>query len=63
VSGGEYKGYNISLTASYWFPVHEGVDIMFGDGINYADDNYMETYFAVDQEVADRTGLPVYYEL
>ena len=46
MSGGEYKGYNISLTASYWFPVHEGVDIMFGDGINYADDNYMETYFA-----------------
>jgi outer membrane protein len=58
--GGEYKGYNVSLSASYWFPVHKAVDVTFGGGITYADGNYMETYFGVDQNNADRTGLPVY---
>jgi outer membrane protein len=58
--GGEYKGYNVSLSASYWFPVHKAVDVTFGGGITYADGNYMETYFGVDQKNADRTGLPVY---
>ena len=58
--GGEYKGYNVSLSASYWFPVHKAVDVTFGGSITYADGNYMETYFGVDQKNADRTGLPVY---
>lgn len=58
--GDVYKGYNVSLSASYWFPVHKAVDVTFGGGITYADGNYMETYFGVDQKNADRTGLPVY---
>jgi outer membrane protein len=58
--GNVYKGYNVSLSASYWFPVHKAVDVTFGGGITYADGNYMETYFGVDQENADRTGLSVY---
>jgi MipA family protein len=58
--GGEYKGYNVSLTASYWQPVSKAIDVMIGGGITYADENYMETYFGVDQEDSDRSGLPVY---
>jgi outer membrane protein len=58
--GDVYKGYNVSLSASYWMPVHKAVDVTFGGGITYADGNYMETYFGVDQKNADRTGLPVY---
>jgi len=58
--GGEYKGYNVTLTASYWMPVSKPVDLTIGAGINYADNNYMETYFGVDQNDADRTGLDVY---
>jgi len=58
--GNEYKGYNVSLTASYWFPVHKAIDLTFGGGITYTDDNYTETYFGVDQEDSNRTGLPVF---
>jgi outer membrane protein len=58
--GGEYKGYNLSLTASYWQPVSKAIDVMIGGGISYADENYMKTYFGVNQEDADNTGLPVY---
>jgi len=58
--GSEYNGYNFSLSASYWMPVSKPVDIMIGGGITWADDNYMGTYFGVDQEDAARTGLPVY---
>lgn len=60
--GGEYDGWNIGLTANYYFMVHKAVDLIVGGGIMYADDNYMETYFGVDQEDSDRTDniLPVY---
>jgi outer membrane protein len=58
--GGKYQGYNVSLTASYWFPVHKAVDLSFGGGITYTDDNYTETYFGVDNEDHVRTGLPVF---
>ena len=58
--GGEYSGYNISVSASYWMPVSMPLDIMLGVGVMYASDNFMQTYFGVDQEDADRTGLPVY---
>ena len=58
--GGKYQGYNVSLTASYWFPVHKAIDLTFGGGITYTDDNYTETYFGVDNEDHVRTGLPVF---
>ena len=58
--GNTYKGYNVSLSASYWMPVSRPVDIMFGAGLSYADENYMKTYFGVDQEDSDRTGMPVF---
>jgi outer membrane protein len=58
--GGEYDGWNIGLTANYYFQVHKAIDLIVGGGIMYADKNYMETYFGVDQVDSDRTGLPVY---
>jgi MipA family protein len=60
--GGEYEGWNIGLTANYYFQVHKAIDLIIGGGIMYADENYMETYFGVDQEDSDRTDniLPVY---
>ncbi len=58
--GGEYNGYNYSISASYWMPVSKPLDIMLGAGLAYASDNFMETYFGVDQDNADRTGLPVF---
>jgi len=60
--GGEYDGWNIGLTANYYFQVHKAVDLIVGAGIMYADDDYMKTYFGVDQEDSDRTDnvLPVY---
>jgi len=58
----EYNGYNVSVSASYWMPVSKPVDIMFGAGLAYASDNFMETYFGVDQDNSERTGerLPVF---
>jgi len=58
--GGEYEGWNIGLSANYYFQVHKAVDLILGAGINYADENYMETYFGVDEVDAARTGLPEY---
>ncbi|MEW6586222.1 MAG: MipA/OmpV family protein, partial [Nitrospirota bacterium] len=58
--GDEYKGYNISLLARYWHQAHQMVDISLGAGATYADDNYMDTYFSVDQENAGRTGLNLF---
>jgi outer membrane protein len=60
--GGEYDGWNISLSANYYFQVHKAVDLAIGAGLTYADDDYMKTYFGVDQEDSDRTDnvLPVY---
>jgi MipA family protein len=60
--GGEYEGWNISFSANYYFQVHKAVDLVIGGGLTYADDNYMKTYFGVDQEDSDRTHnvLPVY---
>jgi len=60
--GGEYEGWNIGLTANYYFQVHKAVDLIVGAGIMYADDDYMKTYFGVDQEDSDRTDnvLPVF---
>ena len=58
--GGEYEGWNIALSANYYFQVHKAIDLIIGGGIMYADQNYMETYFGVDQVDSDRTGLPVY---
>jgi outer membrane protein len=58
--GGEYKGYLVSAQARYWYPVHKMVDLGIAVGTTYADNNYMETYFGVDQRDSDRTGLPFF---
>ena len=32
--GGEYDGWNIALSANYYFQVHKAVDLVLGAGIN-----------------------------
>jgi MipA family protein len=56
--GNVYNGYNVSVTASFWAPVHKMVDVTIGGGCTYASDNYMNTYFGVSQKDSERTGLP-----
>ena len=57
---GEYDGYLISAQARYWLPVHKMAEIGIAVGTTYADDNYTETYFGVNQKDSDRSGLPMF---
>jgi len=54
----EHDGYTVNLSARGWYPVHEMFDAFFGVGGSYASSNYMDTYFSVDRNNADRSGLP-----
>jgi outer membrane protein len=56
----EYNGYLVSASARYWYPVHKAVDVTLGVSTTYADDNYMKTYFGVNEIDADRSGLPIF---
>ncbi len=55
-----YKGFNGTLSARYWYPVHQMVDVTLGVGASYASANYMNTYFGVNQRDSERSGLPVF---
>jgi outer membrane protein len=55
--GNEHKGYILSATAKYWYPVHKMIDIGMGVGATYADNHYMNTYFGVSPEDSATTGL------
>jgi outer membrane scaffolding protein for murein synthesis (MipA/OmpV family) len=55
--GGEYNGYIVDVSARYWYPLSRPIDISIGVGGNYANSNYMDTYFGVSQKDSDRTGL------
>jgi len=56
----EYNGYNATVSARYWYPVAQMVDVTLGVGAAYGDENYMETYFGVNEEDSARSGLPVF---
>jgi outer membrane protein len=58
--GGEYNGYIVDVSARYWYPVSLPVDISIGVGGNYANSNYMDTYFGVNQKDSDRTGMSLF---
>jgi outer membrane scaffolding protein for murein synthesis (MipA/OmpV family) len=58
--GNEHKGYLVSLSARYWYPVSKMIDIGVAVGTTYADSNYMEKYFGVSEKDSERTGLPVF---
>jgi outer membrane protein len=58
--GNEYKGYLISASARYWYPVHKMVDLGLNVGTTFADNNYMGTYFGVSEKDSDRSGLSMF---
>ena len=58
--GDVYNGYNITLSARYWYPFSLPIDLTIGVSTTYADDKYMETYFGVTQGDSARSGLPVF---
>jgi outer membrane protein len=58
--GDAHEGYTLSLSARYWYPMSQAVDITIGAGLTYADDDYMSTYFGVSGTDSVRTGLPVF---
>jgi len=58
--GNVYKGYIVSASTRYWLPVHKMAELGLVVGMSIADDNYMETYFGVDQKDSDRTGLAIF---
>ena len=55
-----YNGYNATVSARYWYPVAQMVDVTLGVGAAYGSENYMETYFGVDEKDSERSGLPVF---
>jgi len=58
--GNVYNGYNVTLSARYWYPISMPIDLSIGASATYADDNYMQTYFGVSQEDSIRSGLRVF---
>jgi outer membrane protein len=43
-----YSGYSMDLDASLWRKVAQRWDVFIGAGTTYADDDYMDTYFGVN---------------
>jgi outer membrane protein len=58
--GDVYNGYNMTLSARYWYPVSLPLDLTIGVSSTYANDNFMQTYYGVSSSDSVRSGLPVY---
>jgi outer membrane protein len=58
--GDAYNGYTINMSARFWHEMHKMVDVRLGAGINYSDDNYMDTYFGISESDSEKTGLNVF---
>jgi outer membrane protein len=58
--GDVYNGYNMSLSARYWYPVSLPIDLTIGVSSTYANDNFMQTYYGVSSSDSVRSGLPTY---
>lgn len=56
--GNESDGLRGRISARYWRPVTEAIDVYIGGGMQFADSDYVETYFGVDAADAAATGLP-----
>ena len=54
----EHDGYTVYLQAGGWYPVHKLFDVYLGFTGTYASSNYMDTYFSVDENNHNRSGLP-----
>jgi len=57
---GEHEGYLASLSARYWIPVTKMIDFGISVGTTYGDNNYMETYFGIDEDNVGKSDLPLY---
>jgi len=56
----EHDGYLLYLTGKYDIPVNNSFALDVGAHVTYADSNYMEAYFGVDNKNRGNSGLPNY---
>jgi len=56
----EHDGILVYLNGSYELPVNDSFSIDIGAHATYADSNYMESYFGVDNKNSGSSGLPNY---
>jgi len=49
-----------AVTIPAWYPVHKAVDVTLGVSTTYADDNYMNIYFGVNEIDADSSVCPIF---
>jgi outer membrane protein len=54
-----HDGTLVEARTGYTFKA-DRMSTRFGVSLTYADDDYMDTYFSVDADNADRSGLPIY---
>lgn len=59
-SGDDSDGMHMRLSATMLRQVHPKADIVLGAALEYADDDYMETYFGVNSGNVGTSGLPFY---
>lgn len=57
---GVHDGYSVALNLGYRMPVTSRLSLGVGAEVNWADENYMQTYYGVDLPGAFASGLPSY---
>lgn len=55
-----YDGYVFSFGASYNLQVTDALTVGLSLGSTYASEDYNQTYFGIDADNAERSGLPLY---
>ncbi len=58
--GDVYGGYVFTLSARYWYPVMEPLDVTLGFSTTWADKNYMNNYFGVNPGNRGSSTLPFF---
>ncbi len=54
------NGLVVQGSINYWYPLAEFLTLGLATSVSYANGDWMETYFGVDNENSQRSGLPVY---
>ncbi|HET6515556.1 MAG TPA: MipA/OmpV family protein [Thermodesulfovibrionales bacterium] len=57
---GHSKGYILTLSGRYWYPISRPIDLSLGVSTSYASRNWMEYYFGVNANNVGTSGLPFY---
>jgi outer membrane protein len=55
-----HDGYLIGFYTGYSVPIDKSLRMTFGASATYADDDYMDTYFSIDENNSIRSGLDTY---